>query len=115
LNGGVAQIGHLPLHPTLNIFVLETKHFTAGVKITEEGELLRRNPSTKSSEGVPSLLAQNERHIAVLKDAFDRIEQLGQKEFFGSLSGQGGREATPSRGYGARGVITSGVLTTPWR
>ena len=32
------------------------------------------NPSTKSYEGLPSPLAQNERHIAVLRDAFVRID-----------------------------------------
>jgi len=74
LNGRVAQIDHLLLHRTLNIFVLETKHFNAGVKITEEGEFLRWNSSTKSYEGMPSPLAQNERHIAVLKDAFEQID-----------------------------------------
>ena len=74
VNGRVAQIDHLLLHRTLNIFVLETMHFTAGLKITEEGEFLRRNPSTKSYEGMASPLAQNERHIAVLKDAFEQID-----------------------------------------
>ena len=74
VNGRVAQIDHLLLHRTLNIFVLETKHFTAGVKITEEGEFLRCNPLTKSYEGMASPLAQNERHIAVLKDAFEQID-----------------------------------------
>jgi hypothetical protein len=74
VNDRVAQIDHLLLHRTLNVFVLETKHFTAGVKSTEEGEFLRWNPSAKTYEGMPSPLAQNERHIAVLKDAFERID-----------------------------------------
>jgi hypothetical protein len=74
LNGRVAQIDHLLLHRTLNVFVLETKHFQAGLKITEDGEFLRWNASTKTYEGMPSPLAQNERHVAVLKDAFDRID-----------------------------------------
>ena len=73
VNGRVAQIDHLLLHRTLNVFVLETKHFTAGLKITEEGEFLRWNPSTKTYEGMASPLAQNERHIAVLKDAFEQL------------------------------------------
>lgn len=74
VKGRVAQIDHLLLHRTLNIFVLETKHFTAGLKITEEGEFLRWNPSTKTYEGMPSPLAQNKRHVAVLKDAFEQID-----------------------------------------
>jgi len=35
LNGRVAQIDHLLLHRTLNTFVLETKYFQSGLKITE--------------------------------------------------------------------------------
>jgi hypothetical protein len=73
LNGRVAQIDHLLLHRTLNIFVLETKHFYAGIKITENGEFLRWNEYKKKYEGMASPLAQNERHVDVLKDAFDRI------------------------------------------
>ncbi|HSB80836.1 MAG TPA: nuclease-related domain-containing protein, partial [Candidatus Methylomirabilis sp.] len=74
LNGRVAQIDHVLLHRTLNVFVLETKHFQSGLKITEDGEFLRWNPSTKTYQGMPSPLAQNKRHIAVLRDAFDRID-----------------------------------------
>jgi hypothetical protein len=74
VNGRVAQIDHLLLPRTLTIFVLETKHVTAGLKITEEGEFLRWNPVTKTCKGMPSPLAQNERHIAVLREAFERID-----------------------------------------
>ena len=70
----VAQIDHLLIHRTLNVFVLETKHFHAGMKITEDGEFLRWNQFKKSYEGMASPLAQNERHIAVLKEVFDQIE-----------------------------------------
>ena len=74
LNGRVAQIDHVVFHRTLNVFVLETKHFQAGIKITEDGEFLRWNEYKKKFEGMPSPLAQNERHIAVLRGAFDRID-----------------------------------------
>lgn len=74
VGGRVAQIDHLLIHRTLNIFVLETKHFNAGMKITEDGEFLRWNQYKNRFEGMPSPLAQNERHIAVLKDAFKQIE-----------------------------------------
>jgi len=74
LNGRVAHIDHVLLHRTLCVFVLETKHFQAGLKITEDGEFLRWNAYTKTYEGMPSPLAQNERHIAVLQDAFDRVD-----------------------------------------
>lgn len=45
----------------LQCFVLETKHFRDGLKITEEGEFLRFNGYTKRYEGMPSPIAQNER------------------------------------------------------
>ena len=74
IGGRVAQIDHLLLHRTLTVFVLETKHLHAGIKITEEGEFLSWNDYKKSYEGMASPFAQNERHIAVLRDAFDRVE-----------------------------------------
>ncbi len=74
LDGRVAQIDHLLLHRTLNVFVLETKHFLTGIRITEGGEFLRWNAHRKAYEGMPSPLAQNGRHIAVLRDAFARID-----------------------------------------
>lgn len=74
VDGRVAQIDHLLIHRTLTVYVLETKHVASGLKITEEGEFLRWNDFKKTYEGMASPLAQNERHIAVLRDAFKRIE-----------------------------------------
>jgi len=74
INGRVAQIDHLLIHRTLTVFALETKHFNSGMKITDEGEFLRWNDYKKAYEGMPSPLAQNERHIEVLKDAFGVID-----------------------------------------
>lgn len=74
INGRVAQIDHLLIHRTLNCFVLETKSMHAGIKITEEGEFLQWNDFKKSYEGMASPLAQNERHMSVIKDAFGQIE-----------------------------------------
>lgn len=73
-NGRVAQIDHLMINRLLDVYVFETKHFNAGIKITEEGEFLRWNDYKKTFEGMPSPLAQNERHIQVLKDVFDQID-----------------------------------------
>lgn len=73
INGRVAQIDHLLINRALRVFVLESKHFHAGIKITEQGEFLSWNDYKKQYEGIPSPLAQNERHIAVLKDAFNQI------------------------------------------
>lgn len=73
INGRVAQIDHLMINRLLDAYVFETKHFNAGIKITEDGEFLRWNDYKKTFEGMPSPLEQNERHIAVLKDVFDQI------------------------------------------
>lgn len=74
INGRVAQIDHLVINRCLDVFVLETKNFHAGFKITEDGEFLRWNSFKKSFEGMASPLAQNERHITVLKDVFAQID-----------------------------------------
>ncbi|MCX7177082.1 MAG: hypothetical protein NT159_24810 [Proteobacteria bacterium] len=44
------------------------------MKITDEGEFLRWNDYRKTFEGMASPLAQNERHIEVLKEAFGFLE-----------------------------------------
>ncbi len=74
INGRVAQIDHLMINRLLDVYVFETKHFNSGIKITEEGEFMRWNDYKKTFEGMASPLAQNERHIQVLKDIFNQIE-----------------------------------------
>lgn len=74
VNGRVAQIDHLMINRFLDVYVFETKHFHAGIKITEDGEFLRWNDYRKNFEGMPSPLAQNERHIQVLKDVFRLLD-----------------------------------------
>jgi hypothetical protein len=71
--GRVAQIDHILIHRTLNIYVLETKNFNAGIKINDDGEFLKWNSYKKVYEGIPSPFAQNERHISVLKDVFEYL------------------------------------------
>lgn len=74
VDGRVAQIDHLLIHHTLNVFVLETKSFQSGLRVKDDGSFERWNDFKKVYEGMPSPFAQNERHIAVLKDAFAQIE-----------------------------------------
>lgn len=78
IDGRVAQIDHLLINRTLNIFVLETKHFHAGLKITEDGEFMSWNAFKKCFEGMSSPFAQNERHITVLNDALARIDMTSK-------------------------------------
>lgn len=71
-NGRVAQIDHLVLNRLLEVYVLETKHFSEGVSINEQGEFsiwFAGKP-----RGIPSPLEQNERHIAVLQDVFKTLD-----------------------------------------
>lgn len=74
VGGRVAQIDHLLINRFLDVYVLETKSFHSGLKINEDGEFLRWNDYAKKYEGMASPLAQNERHIAVLRDAFQAIK-----------------------------------------
>jgi hypothetical protein len=71
--GRVAQIDHVLINRFLEVYALETKHFNSGVKITEEGEFLRWNDWRRTYEGMASPIAQNERHISVLREVFKTL------------------------------------------
>lgn len=72
-DGRIAQIDHLLINRLLDIYVIETKQLHAGLKINENGEFSRWNKFAKSYEGMPSPFAQNQRHIDLLKDLFERF------------------------------------------
>lgn len=64
-NGRVAQIDHLLLWSGLDVYVVESKNFRQKVRIQDgHWEVIRHNHWT----GIPSPVAQNERHITVLRD-----------------------------------------------
>lgn len=72
-NGGrVAQIDHLVMNRLLEVYVLETKHFTEAVSINDQGEFSIW--FSGKPRGIPSPLEQNDRHIAVLKDVFKTLD-----------------------------------------
>lgn len=73
INGRVAQIDHVLINRTLDLFVLETKSFHAGLKINDNGEFLRWNDYKKTFEGMASPIEQNQRHIKVLEEALSQI------------------------------------------
>jgi len=72
-DGRAAQIDHLLVHRTRRIYILETKQFAHGMKITEQGEFRRWDDKNTSWEGIPSPLARNERHALVLRQVLVSI------------------------------------------
>jgi len=74
VSGRVAQIDHLLIDRCLNVYIFETKNFSSGIKINENGEFLSWNSYQKTYEGIPSPLAQNERHLLVLNEFFKTHE-----------------------------------------
>ncbi|MBC7500295.1 MAG: NERD domain-containing protein [Herminiimonas sp.] len=77
--GRVAQIDHLIFNRAHRFFVLETKSFSHGLKINDQGEFLRWNDWKKCFEGMASPIEQNRRHVAVLADV---LKELGHKDPF---------------------------------
>jgi len=67
--GFVAQIDHLLINRLLDIYVLESKNYYYGVKITPEGEFLVWNGRTYFA--IESPIEQNKRHI----DLLERVTQ----------------------------------------
>ncbi len=65
----VAQIDHLLINRLLDIYVLESKNYYYGIKITPEGEFLVWNGKTYLA--IESPIEQNKRHI----DLLERVTQ----------------------------------------
>jgi len=63
--GFVAQIDHLLINRFLEIYVLESKNYYYGIKITPEGEFLVWNGKTYIA--IESPIEQNNRHIELLE------------------------------------------------
>lgn len=63
--GHVAQIDHLLINRTFNFYVLESKNYSYGIKITPEGDF--QAYYGKRHFGIPSPIEQNKRHIRLLE------------------------------------------------
>lgn len=63
-DGDVAQIDHLMIGRMLDIYVIESKNFTNGVSISDEGHFSYFYKNRPFS--IPSPISQNERHIRLL-------------------------------------------------
>ena len=66
--GRTAQIDHLLVNRFLEIYVCESKRFSEGVAVNEQGEFAAFYGG--KPHGVPSPLEQNRRHMAVLEAVF---------------------------------------------
>lgn len=65
----VAQIDHLLINRFLDVFLLESKNYYYGIKITDNGEFMAWNG--KSYQGIESPIEQNNRHIEALRQAIE--------------------------------------------
>jgi hypothetical protein len=68
LDGRTAQLDHLLINRFLDIYVCESKRFSEGVAINEEGEFAAFYGG--KAYGVPSPIEQNRRHMIVLEAVF---------------------------------------------
>lgn len=66
VNGRMAQIDDLLINRFFEFYVLESKNFSYGVKIGEEGDFLIYY--NNRYHGIPSPVEQNRRHIKVLEE-----------------------------------------------
>ncbi len=64
----VAQIDHVLLNRWLEVYVLESKAFRAGLKITRDGQFLYWDQRARRYKPIPSPIAQVRRHTRVLQD-----------------------------------------------
>jgi hypothetical protein len=69
--GAAAQIDHLLIHRSRRFYLLDTRHFTQGLKITEDGDFLRWNEAAKLFEPLPSPLDALARQVSVLRDVLE--------------------------------------------
>lgn len=77
VDGDVAQIDHLVFNRMLEFFLVETKCYSGHLQINEAGEFSVRYDSGKRF-GVPSPIAQSERHARVLAKLLERLEITGR-------------------------------------
>ena len=77
VNGKVAQIDHLLIDRFFEFYVLESKNFSYGVKIEEDGNFLVY--ANKHYRGIPSPIEQNRRHIMVLEECLKTHDILPKR------------------------------------
>jgi len=75
--GRVAQIDHLLINRCFNVYILESKNFSYGVKITDTGEFLINQHNQYFS--IESPIEQNKRHIVVLEQILKKYEVMPKR------------------------------------
>ncbi|QOL49452.1 nuclease-related domain-containing protein [Massilia litorea] len=70
-DGRAAQIDHLLIHRSRRFYLLDTRYFSQGLKITEDGDFLRWDEPNKCYVPMPSPLAAQARQVSVLRDALE--------------------------------------------
>jgi hypothetical protein len=75
--GRVAQLDHLLINRFFNVYALETKNFSYGVRITDTGEFLVNYNSKYFS--IESPIEQNKRHLIVLEGIFDKYDIMPKR------------------------------------
>ena len=73
----VAQIDHLLINRFLEVYVLESKNFSYGVKITDMGEFLVNYKNKYFS--IESPIEQNKRHLIVLEQIFKQYDIMPKR------------------------------------
>lgn len=80
--GLVAQMDHLLINRFMEIYVLESKNYFYGIKITDTGEFMAY--TGKTYQGIESPIEQNNRHIELLQKTIND-RNLGPKRLGISL------------------------------
>jgi len=75
--GKVAQIDHLLINRFFEVYVLESKNFSSGVKITDTGEFLV-NYDNKYLP-IESPIEQKKRHLIVIEDIFEQYDIMPKR------------------------------------
>jgi len=75
--GKVAQIDHLLINRFIEVYVLESKNFSCGIKITDTGEFLMNYNNNYFS--IESPIEQNKRHLIVLEEIFKQYDIMPKR------------------------------------
>ncbi len=76
-NGKVAQIDHILINRLFDIYVLESKNYRYGIRITANGEF--EAYYRKQYVGIPSPIEQNRRHITLLSELIQKYDFLPRR------------------------------------